>query len=380
VRDVLVEGLGIGAVLGYEYYWGEANNVDRLQILSLLARTGYLIGVAPSLGLEPTLSAGYGYFALNSAPSPAAAAEREFRTSTALQPEIRVGLTVHAAPASGWGVRFSPEYRVIIEEEELFSAVLLSAGIRYDIRRRPEETIRSVPPPSPRMPSPSPPPRTPQQPQRGPPPPVSEGPVVGSPSQAEPGQAEAKVTPEQPPTAAAPQRPREETFFVVGRVFFGPQSTAVGGEAARQLDAFVERIGEGRIVGIDVRGHVADIGDPSVDMELSRARAEEVRRYLITAHGLDPRVIAAEGRGSTEPIAENATPEGRARNRRAEVVAELIRTLPSEEAAPAEESSVGPEEGPTVAPGDGDTVSAGDGAAVRPVGAETPATQGGGSE
>jgi hypothetical protein len=146
------------------------------------------------------------------------------------------------------------------------------------------------------------------------------------------------------------------------------------------LDAFVERIGEGRIVGIDVRGHVADIGDPSVDMELSRARAEEVRRYLITAHGLDPRVIAAEGRGSTEPIAENATPEGRARNRRAEVVAELIRTLPSEEAAPAEESSVGPEEGPTVAPGDGDTVSAGDGAAVRPVGAETPATQGGGSE
>jgi chemotaxis protein MotB len=53
--------------------------------------------------------------------------------------------------------------------------------------------------------------------------------------------------------------------------------------------------------------------------ELSAARAAEVVRYL-QAKGVDPRNLVAEGFGEYQPVASNATPEGRAKNRRIDLV------------------------------------------------------------
>jgi chemotaxis protein MotB len=57
------------------------------------------------------------------------------------------------------------------------------------------------------------------------------------------------------------------------------------------------------------------------NLDLSSKRANEVVRFLV-ARGVDPNMLSAKGRAETHPIAPNDTPEGRARNRRIEVVVE----------------------------------------------------------
>lgn len=54
--------------------------------------------------------------------------------------------------------------------------------------------------------------------------------------------------------------------------------------------------------------------------ELSAARATHVARYLIEKTGLDPKLVAITGYADTRPVADNAAPEGRAKNRRIEIV------------------------------------------------------------
>jgi chemotaxis protein MotB len=55
--------------------------------------------------------------------------------------------------------------------------------------------------------------------------------------------------------------------------------------------------------------------------DLSSKRANAVVRYL-EARGVNPNILSAKGRGETHPIASNDTPQGRAQNRRIEVVVE----------------------------------------------------------
>jgi|SRR5665213_192071 len=57
------------------------------------------------------------------------------------------------------------------------------------------------------------------------------------------------------------------------------------------------------------------------NVDLSSKRADVVVNYLRT-HGVDPKILAAKGRGETHPVAPNDTPAGRARNRRIEIVVE----------------------------------------------------------
>jgi len=56
--------------------------------------------------------------------------------------------------------------------------------------------------------------------------------------------------------------------------------------------------------------------------DLDRRRAEAVRDYLVSRHGIDASRITVEGRDAREPVADNSTAEGRLRNRR--VVIQLI--------------------------------------------------------
>lgn len=65
-----------------------------------------------------------------------------------------------------------------------------------------------------------------------------------------------------------------------------------------------------------VEGHTDSIGAAEANLRLSRQRAENVRRFLIEKAPIAPERIAAEGYGETHPIADNATPEGRLKNRR----------------------------------------------------------------
>ncbi|MBF2717818.1 OmpA family protein [Agrobacterium vitis] len=69
---------------------------------------------------------------------------------------------------------------------------------------------------------------------------------------------------------------------------------------------------------VDVNGHTDSTGGLQHNQDLSQRRAESVLDYL-GSQGVDPRRMSAMGFGPSQPIATNATPQGRAQNRRVEV-------------------------------------------------------------
>ncbi|WP_027487075.1 OmpA family protein [Allorhizobium undicola] len=69
---------------------------------------------------------------------------------------------------------------------------------------------------------------------------------------------------------------------------------------------------------IDVNGHTDSTGSLQHNQDLSQRRAESVSNYL-ASQGVDPRRMSSMGFGPSQPVASNATPEGRAQNRRVEV-------------------------------------------------------------
>ena len=70
---------------------------------------------------------------------------------------------------------------------------------------------------------------------------------------------------------------------------------------------------------IEVVGHTDDVGDDAYNQELSEQRAMAVRDYLVAA-GVDGSKIATVGMGESMPVASNTTDEGRAENRRVDVL------------------------------------------------------------
>jgi OOP family OmpA-OmpF porin len=74
-----------------------------------------------------------------------------------------------------------------------------------------------------------------------------------------------------------------------------------------------------RAAYIEVVGHTDDVGDDSYNLELSEQRALAVRDYLVNA-GVDASKIVTVGAGESMPVASNTTEEGRADNRRVDVL------------------------------------------------------------
>jgi len=72
---------------------------------------------------------------------------------------------------------------------------------------------------------------------------------------------------------------------------------------------------------LSVEGHTDNTGRPELNMKLSIQRAQAVADYLVKA-GVSPALITVRGFGETRPVASNRTAEGRARNRRVEIIVE----------------------------------------------------------
>ena len=84
------------------------------------------------------------------------------------------------------------------------------------------------------------------------------------------------------------------------------------------LDRFAQTLVSNPDTTIRIIGHTDSTGNDQINNPLSFARAGSARDYLV-AHGVQGARIAIDGRGSHEPIADNATEQGRARNRRVEI-------------------------------------------------------------
>jgi outer membrane protein OmpA-like peptidoglycan-associated protein len=70
---------------------------------------------------------------------------------------------------------------------------------------------------------------------------------------------------------------------------------------------------------IEVAGHTDSRGSDAYNMKLSQQRAEAVRNYLVSK-GIAADRLSAKGYGESQPVAGNATDEGRFENRRVELI------------------------------------------------------------
>ena len=99
--------------------------------------------------------------------------------------------------------------------------------------------------------------------------------------------------------------------FEVGRSNIQPRLMPI-------LDQFAQGLGQQPSIEVRIIGHTDSTGNDAINNPLSIARAQSARDYLVSK-GVDGRRISTEGRGSREPIADNATEAGRARNRRIDI-------------------------------------------------------------
>ena len=105
-----------------------------------------------------------------------------------------------------------------------------------------------------------------------------------------------------------------------GSVLFASAKSDLLPDAQAKLNdvakALSEQDPDAKIV---VEGHTDSQGGAAFNQDLSQRRAESVRGYLIS-HGLAADRVTSQGFGPTRSIADNSSPEGRANNRRVEIV------------------------------------------------------------
>lgn len=84
------------------------------------------------------------------------------------------------------------------------------------------------------------------------------------------------------------------------------------------LDQFADGVHGHTEMDVRIIGYMDSAGSEGLNDWLALKRAEATRAYLVS-HGVDPQHIAAAGRGARDPVADNTTEAGRARNRRIEI-------------------------------------------------------------
>jgi len=124
----------------------------------------------------------------------------------------------------------------------------------------------------------------------------------------------------------------ETVITLSGEVLFETNRAEVRGTAQRRLEAVAEALRAQPDRRITVVGHTDTRGSATHNEELSRRRAEAVMGFLVE-QGIPAERISALGRGESQPIAPNDTPEGRANNRRVEIVLSARAEAASPEAA-----------------------------------------------
>lgn len=111
--------------------------------------------------------------------------------------------------------------------------------------------------------------------------------------------------------------------LVLGGTLFPVGATEVAGAQAAEVRSLGAILAGASGARISVEGHTDDTGTEAANLTISRLRAEAVRRLLIEG-GVAAADATATGRGEAQPVADNQTREGRARNRRVEVTVHLV--------------------------------------------------------
>ena len=130
----------------------------------------------------------------------------------------------------------------------------------------------------------------------------------------------APVAPAPAPAPAAPIAPvpSSEKVTYAADAFFDFNKADLKQEAKTKLDDLVSKTKEINLEVIIAVGHTDSIGGDAYNDKLSVKRAESIKTYL-TGKGVEANRVYTEGKGKKQPVADNKTAEGRAKNRRVEI-------------------------------------------------------------
>ena len=120
-----------------------------------------------------------------------------------------------------------------------------------------------------------------------------------------------------PAPAPAPQPTTEKVTFAAD-AFFDTAKYNLKPEGKAKLDDLVSKMGGIALEVIIAVGHTDSVGSDAYNQKLSVNRAESVKAYLV-GKGVEKNRVYTEGKGEKQPVADNKTAEGRAKNRRVEI-------------------------------------------------------------
>jgi len=107
-------------------------------------------------------------------------------------------------------------------------------------------------------------------------------------------------------------------FFTLDNLHFASGQATILKSSYKELAELVEYLKLKTDIKIEISGHTDSNGDELKNMALSIKRAKAINDYLLK-RGVNPKRLIAKGYGETRPIADNLTPQGRAKNRRTEI-------------------------------------------------------------
>ncbi len=123
------------------------------------------------------------------------------------------------------------------------------------------------------------------------------------------------------PASVKPAEPAQSeviTLSDAGDVLFAFNQSELTPTAKSQLDSIMGKLEDADVVSIKVVGFTDSVGSDAYNQALSQRRASSVAEYLLS-QGVAPNKITSEGKGESQPVADNETDEGRAKNRRVEL-------------------------------------------------------------
>jgi len=122
------------------------------------------------------------------------------------------------------------------------------------------------------------------------------------------------------PASVKPEPAQSEviTLSDAGEVMFAYNQSELTPTAKSQLDSVMGKLEDADVASIKVIGHTDSQGSDAYNQTLSQRRASSVAEYLLS-QGVAPNKVTSEGKGESQPVADNETEEGRAKNRRVEL-------------------------------------------------------------